>query len=92
MLFENIQEGKYEFPEKDWAHVSAEAKDLVCKLLVHDAKQRLSAEQVLRHPWVQGVRRHRPVTHLPRLDKYMLWGWKCGPEECLGPVIACLSC
>ncbi|KAG7321581.1 hypothetical protein KOW79_014439 [Hemibagrus wyckioides] len=54
MLFENIQEGKYEFPEKDWAHVSAEAKDLVCKLLVRDAKQRLSAEQVLQHPWVQG--------------------------------------
>ncbi|XP_060744197.1 MAP kinase-interacting serine/threonine-protein kinase 2-like [Tachysurus vachellii] len=54
MLFENIQEGKYEFPEKDWAHISAEAKDLVCKLLVRDAKQRLSAEQVLKHPWVQG--------------------------------------
>ncbi|XP_027031916.2 MAP kinase-interacting serine/threonine-protein kinase 2-like isoform X1 [Tachysurus fulvidraco] len=54
MLFENIQEGKYEFPEKDWAHISAEAKDLVCKLLVRDAKQRLSAEQVLEHLWVQG--------------------------------------
>ncbi|XP_026790627.3 MAP kinase-interacting serine/threonine-protein kinase 2 [Pangasianodon hypophthalmus] len=53
MLFESIQEGKYGFPEKDWAHVSAEAKDLVSKLLVRDAKQRLSAEQVLQHPWVQ---------------------------------------
>ncbi|XP_045155971.1 MAP kinase-interacting serine/threonine-protein kinase 2 [Echinops telfairi] len=54
MLFERIQEGKYEFPEKDWAHISFAAKDLISKLLVRDAKQRLSAAQVLQHPWVQG--------------------------------------
>ncbi|XP_008826743.1 MAP kinase-interacting serine/threonine-protein kinase 1 isoform X2 [Nannospalax galili] len=53
-LFESIQEGKYEFPDKDWAHISSEAKDLISKLLVRDAKQRLSATQVLQHPWVQG--------------------------------------
>ncbi|XP_007480284.1 MAP kinase-interacting serine/threonine-protein kinase 1 isoform X1 [Monodelphis domestica] len=53
-LFESIQEGKYEFPEKDWAHISAEAKDLISRLLVRDAKKRLSAAQVLQHPWVQG--------------------------------------
>ncbi|XP_064186138.1 MAP kinase-interacting serine/threonine-protein kinase 2b [Anguilla rostrata] len=52
MLFESIQEGKYEFPEKDWAHISPSAKDLISKLLVRDAKNRLSAAQVLRHPWV----------------------------------------
>lgn len=54
-LFESIQEGKYEFPEKDWAHISSSAKDLISKLLVRDAKKRLSASQVLQHPWVQGV-------------------------------------
>ncbi|XP_012878267.1 PREDICTED: MAP kinase-interacting serine/threonine-protein kinase 2 isoform X4 [Dipodomys ordii] len=54
MLFESIQEGKYEFPDKDWAHISFAAKDLISKLLVRDAKQRLSAAQVLQHPWVQG--------------------------------------
>nr|XP_023699572.1 MAP kinase-interacting serine/threonine-protein kinase 2-like isoform X2 [Paramormyrops kingsleyae] len=54
MLFESIQEGKYEFPEKDWAHVSSSAKDLISKLLVRDAKNRLSAAQVLQHAWVQG--------------------------------------
>ncbi|XP_036421222.1 MAP kinase-interacting serine/threonine-protein kinase 2a [Colossoma macropomum] len=54
MLFESIQEGKYEFPEKDWAHISPAAKDLISKLLVRDAKNRLSAAQVLQHPWVQG--------------------------------------
>ncbi|XP_067323999.1 MAP kinase-interacting serine/threonine-protein kinase 1 isoform X3 [Anolis sagrei] len=53
-LFESIQEGKYEFPEKDWSHISDDAKDLISKLLVRDAKERLSAAQVLQHPWVQG--------------------------------------
>ncbi|XP_056133790.1 MAP kinase-interacting serine/threonine-protein kinase 2b isoform X2 [Lampris incognitus] len=53
-LFESIQEGKYEFPAKDWAHISLSAKDLISKLLVRDAKNRLSASQVLQHPWVQG--------------------------------------
>ncbi|NXJ16819.1 MKNK2 kinase, partial [Odontophorus gujanensis] len=55
MLFESIQEGKYEFPDKDWAHISFGAKDLISKLLLRDAKKRLSAAQVLEHPWVQGV-------------------------------------
>uniref|UniRef100_A0A8C7A4P1 Protein kinase domain-containing protein n=1 Tax=Nothoprocta perdicaria TaxID=30464 RepID=A0A8C7A4P1_NOTPE len=53
-LFESIQEGKYEFPDKDWAHISSDAKDLISRLLVRDAKQRLSAAQVLQHSWVQG--------------------------------------
>lgn len=54
MLFESIQEGKYEFPEKDWKQISSGAKDLITRLLVRDAKNRLSAAQVLQHPWVQG--------------------------------------
>ncbi|XP_059840033.1 MAP kinase-interacting serine/threonine-protein kinase 1-like isoform X1 [Hypanus sabinus] len=62
MLFESIQEGKYDFPEKDWAHVSNGAKDLICKLLVRDAKDRLSAAQVLQHSWVQG---NAPERRLP---------------------------
>nr|XP_057928519.1 MAP kinase-interacting serine/threonine-protein kinase 1 [Doryrhamphus excisus] len=53
-LFESIQQGKYEFPDKDWAHITSTAKDLITKLLVRDAMQRLSAAQVLMHPWVQG--------------------------------------
>uniref|UniRef100_H3CMC2 non-specific serine/threonine protein kinase n=1 Tax=Tetraodon nigroviridis TaxID=99883 RepID=H3CMC2_TETNG len=53
-LFESIQQGKYEFPDKDWAHVTEGAKDLVSKLLVRDATLRFSAAQVLEHPWVQG--------------------------------------
>ncbi|KAK9970789.1 hypothetical protein ABG768_026701 [Culter alburnus] len=61
-LFESIQEGKYEFPEKEWAHISSSAKDLISKLLVRDAKKRLSAAQVLQHPWVQGANLVLPPT------------------------------
>ncbi|NWR56410.1 MKNK2 kinase, partial [Bucorvus abyssinicus] len=61
MLFESIQEGKYEFPDKDWAHISFGAKDLISKLLVRDAKKRLSAAQVLEHPWVQGCAPDNPL-------------------------------
>ncbi|XP_055129860.1 MAP kinase-interacting serine/threonine-protein kinase 1-like, partial [Symphalangus syndactylus] len=46
-LFESVQEGKYELPDKDWAHISSEDKCLISKLLGRDAKQRLSAAQVL---------------------------------------------
>ncbi|KAA8589996.1 hypothetical protein FQN60_013361 [Etheostoma spectabile] len=53
-LFESIQQGKYEFPDKDWDHITEGAKDLISKLLVRDATLRLSAAQVLKHPWVQG--------------------------------------
>ncbi|NXK61439.1 MKNK1 kinase, partial [Sylvietta virens] len=53
-LFESIQEGKYEFPDKDWSHISSEAKDLISKLLVCDANFFLSAAQVLQHSWLQG--------------------------------------
>ena len=66
-LFESIQEGKYEFPAKEWAHISPSAKDLISRLLVRDAKLRLSAAQVLQHPWVRRVSRLQPHTHTPSL-------------------------
>jgi len=50
-LFYNIQKGKFHFQEKDWGNISSEAKDLITKLLVKNAKQRLSASDVLNHPW-----------------------------------------
>ncbi|KAL0181381.1 hypothetical protein M9458_023787, partial [Cirrhinus mrigala] len=40
-LFERIQEGKYEFRDGVWAQISADAKDLISRLLVRDATLRL---------------------------------------------------
>jgi len=53
LLFHSIQDGHFDFPEAEWKDISAEAKDLISKLLVKDARQRLSAEMVLAHPWVR---------------------------------------
>merc|ERR1711993_225295 len=51
-LFHNIQRGRFHFPKKDWARISSNAKDLINKLLVKSAKDRLSARDVLQHPWL----------------------------------------
>jgi len=51
-LFNNIQDGRFEFHQRDWANISEEAKDLIQKLLVKTPKRRLSAGDVLNHPWL----------------------------------------
>merc|ERR1719430_2718745 len=51
-LFNNIQQGKFEFHPKEWGKISPQAKDLIKKLLVKDAKKRLSAGDVLSHVWL----------------------------------------
>merc|ERR1711875_133332 len=50
-LFNNIQSGYYDFHPREWGDISAEAKDLIEKLLVKTPKRRLSAGDVLNHPW-----------------------------------------
>ncbi|XP_048764180.2 MAP kinase-interacting serine/threonine-protein kinase 1-like isoform X2 [Ostrea edulis] len=52
-LFNRIQDGIFDFPDNEWSDVSFEAKDLIRKLLVRDPRKRLSAVEVLHHPWVQ---------------------------------------
>merc|ERR1712215_510908 len=51
-LFNNIQDGKYEFHQREWGDISPLAKDLIQKLLVKTPKRRLSAGDVLNHPWL----------------------------------------
>lgn len=51
-LFTCIQDGTYDFPEREWAFISEDAKDLIRHLLVKDASQRYTAEMVLNHRWV----------------------------------------
>jgi serine/threonine protein kinase len=51
-LFHQIQSADYSFTSNSiWQTVSAEAKDLISKLIVVDPKQRLTAQQALLHPW-----------------------------------------
>ena len=48
---QNVQRGKFVFPEEEWGVISNEAKDLIKKMLAYDPAKRISAKQVLLHPW-----------------------------------------
>lgn len=58
-----IKTSKVEFDSYEWNHVSQKAKDLVLKMLNRDVKKRLSAEDVLNHPWLQAT-----VEELKRME------------------------
>jgi len=49
-IYAKIKSLKYTFPEEKWKNISEEAKDLISKMLIKQEK-RLSASQVLQHPW-----------------------------------------
>ena len=55
LLFTSIQLGRYQFPEREWAFISDDAKDLINRLLVKDASRRISAQLVLEHPWIRSA-------------------------------------
>ncbi|XP_072562947.1 ribosomal protein S6 kinase alpha-1 isoform X1 [Paramormyrops kingsleyae] len=51
-ILARVSSGKFSLTGGYWNSVSAEAKDLVSKMLHVDPHQRLTAAQVLRHPWI----------------------------------------
>jgi len=53
-LFEQIMSADFDFPEEYWDSVSNEAKDFIKKLLVVKPQDRMTVEQALKHPWIQG--------------------------------------
>ncbi|XWS73559.1 hypothetical protein CRYUN_Cryun02cG0139800 [Craigia yunnanensis] len=46
-----------DFKRDPWPKVSDNAKDLVKKMLNPDPKQRLTAQEVLEHPWIQNAKK-----------------------------------
>eukprot|EP01133_Synstelium_polycarpum_P003627 gene3627-4156_t len=50
-IFEQIRKAVFGFPEEDWAIVSAEAKDLIKRLLTVSPSKRYSCNLILEHPW-----------------------------------------
>ncbi|TRY69908.1 hypothetical protein DNTS_015364 [Danionella cerebrum] len=62
-ILARIGSGKFSLTGGYWNSVSLEAKDLVSKMLHVDPHQRLTAAQVLRHPW---------IIHREQLPKYQL--------------------
>ncbi|CAM9437730.1 unnamed protein product, partial [Heterosigma akashiwo] len=49
--FERIQYHPLVFPAPDWAHISAEAKALLARMLSKDPARRPPAARLLEHPW-----------------------------------------
>jgi len=51
-MFEQIMSGNFDYPEEYWDNISSNAKDFINKLLKVNPKERLSAEDALKHPWL----------------------------------------
>ena len=52
VLYRKIRAADYTFNEEYWSMVSDEAKDLILKLLQRNAADRLSLDDVLKHPFI----------------------------------------
>ncbi|XP_054800234.1 calcium-dependent protein kinase 20-like isoform X2 [Prosopis cineraria] len=52
-IFDQVLKGELDLVSEPWPSISASAKDLLRKMLVRDPKKRLSAREVLSHPWFQ---------------------------------------
>jgi calcium/calmodulin-dependent protein kinase I len=53
-LFEQIMRADYDFPHEYWHSISKEAKDFVSKLLVAEPSERMTSQDALKHPWLNG--------------------------------------
>lgn len=52
-IFDSILRGHLDFSSDPWPSISSSAKDLVKRMLRQDPKERLSAKEVLSHPWMR---------------------------------------
>ncbi|KAK9501511.1 hypothetical protein O3M35_012221 [Rhynocoris fuscipes] len=55
--FLNISRAQVDFPDELFEDVSEEAKDFVKKLLVRNPKNRMTAKESLKHPWLAKARK-----------------------------------
>ncbi|KAL0426621.1 UNVERIFIED_CONTAM: Calcium-dependent protein kinase [Sesamum latifolium] len=73
-IFKEVLHGDVDLTSDPWPKISDSAKDLVKKMLVRDPRKRLTAHQVLCHPWVQvdGVAPDKPLDSavLTRLTQF----------------------
>ncbi|CAM8960762.1 unnamed protein product [Rhodiola kirilowii] len=73
-IFEQVLHGELDFSSDPWPSISESAKDLVRRMLVRDSKKRLTAYEVLCHPWIQvdGVAPDKPLDSavLSRLKQF----------------------
>lgn len=56
-VLEMVYDGRYDFEDPEWDHISELAKDFIAQLLSYDEDERPSAGQALQHPWLKRCRR-----------------------------------
>ena len=47
-----MRKGEFDLKSKPWGKISGSAKDLITRVLVSNPTDRLTAENILNHPWV----------------------------------------
>ncbi|CAI7822003.1 unnamed protein product [Closterium sp. NIES-54] len=82
VLTARIPSHPVDFSKPEWEGVSADAKDLVRRMLVVDPDQRLSSFEVLEHPWLNqtAVRSLDPAVRCPHLLSPSLPGETTGNQ------------
>jgi len=63
--YRRICKVQYTFP----GHVSAEAQDVISRLLVYEADKRMPLSEVLEHPWILKYKRASGATNTPSPSK-----------------------
>jgi serine/threonine protein kinase len=48
-----MQRGHVDFPYDDWCQISDDAIDLIMGMMCKDTDQRMSAAEILSHPWIR---------------------------------------
>ncbi|CAN6709636.1 unnamed protein product [Malus baccata var. baccata] len=61
-IFDAVRTADLRFPSDPWDRITGSAKDLIRAMLCKDPSQRLTAQQVLDHPW---MRVNEPYPKLP---------------------------
>jgi len=80
-ILENVFEGQFDLKQKEFLKVSLEAKDLICKLLTYDSKQRPNARAALRHPWFKVNSEKQSLKEIPNVKKALENLLKFGAER-----------
>lgn len=61
-IFDAVLRGHIDFDSQPWPSISSSAKDLVRRMLTQDPKKRITAAQVLEHPWMrEGEASDKPI-------------------------------
>lgn len=66
-----IARGDFQFNRADWDHISTSAKELVARMLEVRADDRISVDEILKHPWLNEVSSDRELAKtMERLQRF----------------------